>query len=177
MSEHFLKYAVLASYLERKMTDVKLIDALRFHFPIYVQNSFAAAQLTCVQDALDLLKRLEAIEMREGLMWSNSAGTSQNQGHDRSHGSAFDRSNGANNRPRPQSQQVRQVYIQHRPPYQHRRNDNRNFGRPYMHSGPQGQQNRTFPNSLNPSANEFTSRNYSGDRQDDTASRQQTENC
>jgi hypothetical protein len=66
MSEHFLKYAVLASYLEPKMPNVELIDAVKFHFPVYVQNSFAAAQLTCVQDALDLLKRLEGIDTREG---------------------------------------------------------------------------------------------------------------
>ncbi|KDR23990.1 hypothetical protein L798_07929 [Zootermopsis nevadensis] len=104
MSEHFLKYAVLASYLEPKMPDVELIDAVKFHFPIYVQNSFAAAQLTCIQDTLDLQKHLEGIEMCEGQQQLNSAGTSQNQGHDRSHGNANDRS--SNNRPRPQSQQV-----------------------------------------------------------------------
>jgi hypothetical protein len=49
MSEHFLKYAVLASYLQPRLSDIELIEALKFLFPIYVQNSFAAAQLTSVQ--------------------------------------------------------------------------------------------------------------------------------
>lgn len=60
----------------------ELIDVVKFHFPIYVQY-FAAIQLTCFQYALDLLKRLEGIEMREGQLWLNSDDTSQNQGHTR----------------------------------------------------------------------------------------------
>jgi hypothetical protein len=177
MSEHFLKYAVLASYLVPKMTDVELMDALKFHFPIYVQNSFAAAQLTGVQDALDLLKRLEGIEIREELRRANSAGSSQNQGLDRSHGGVNGRYNWANDRPQPQGQPVRQGYVQHRPPHQHRRSDDWNSGRPSAHAGPRGRQNGTGPNCLNPLAKEFTSRNCGGDRQETATSRQQAENC
>jgi hypothetical protein len=66
MSDHFLKYAVLASFLEPRLPDMELIEALKFHFPIFVQNSFAAAHLTSVQDALGLLKRLQAIDICEG---------------------------------------------------------------------------------------------------------------
>jgi hypothetical protein len=41
------------------MSGEELIDAMKFHYPVYVQNSFAEAQLKSVQDAIDLLKRLE----------------------------------------------------------------------------------------------------------------------
>jgi hypothetical protein len=38
MSSHFIKYAVLAPYLEPKLGDGELTDALRSHFPIYTQS-------------------------------------------------------------------------------------------------------------------------------------------
>jgi hypothetical protein len=60
-----MKYVVLATYLKPKVSDVELTDALKFRYPIFLQNGFAAAQLTCIRDALDILKRLEAIESRE----------------------------------------------------------------------------------------------------------------
>jgi hypothetical protein len=55
----------MSFYLEPKMSDIELIDALKFHFPIYVQNAFASAQLSTVQNAIDLLKRLEIIGSSE----------------------------------------------------------------------------------------------------------------
>jgi hypothetical protein len=42
----FLKSAVLASYLETKMVDIELIDALKCHFDLPVQR-IATAQLNC----------------------------------------------------------------------------------------------------------------------------------
>jgi hypothetical protein len=65
MSDYFLEQAVLSSYLEPKMLDIELIDAMKFHFPIYVQNAFASAQVSAVQDGIDLLKRLEMIGSRK----------------------------------------------------------------------------------------------------------------
>jgi hypothetical protein len=61
MSDYFLEQAVLSSYLEPKMSDIELIDAMKFHFPIYVQNAFESVQVGAVQDGIDLLKRLEMI--------------------------------------------------------------------------------------------------------------------
>jgi hypothetical protein len=43
MSEYFLKFVVLASYLDTRINDEELIDAMKFHYPVYVQNSFAVA--------------------------------------------------------------------------------------------------------------------------------------
>jgi hypothetical protein len=41
MSSHFIKYAVLASYLDLKLGDGELIDALSSHFPSYAQRDTA----------------------------------------------------------------------------------------------------------------------------------------
>jgi hypothetical protein len=62
MSDHFLKYSVLASYLRTRLDDRELIDALRLHFPPYNQMFLASASLSRLQQATDLLKELEMIE-------------------------------------------------------------------------------------------------------------------
>ena len=62
MSAHFLKYAVLATYLEPSIPDRELISALQFHFPPFIQRILATAPLQTVQDAVDILKRLEMME-------------------------------------------------------------------------------------------------------------------
>jgi hypothetical protein len=38
LSVHFLKYATMASYLDPKPTEVEVIEAMRYHFPISVQT-------------------------------------------------------------------------------------------------------------------------------------------
>jgi hypothetical protein len=62
LSEHFLKYAVLASYLQPKLSDVELINALMGHFALHIQRSFTSVQITSIQDAINFLQRLESIE-------------------------------------------------------------------------------------------------------------------
>jgi hypothetical protein len=52
MSSHFIKYAALASYLEPKLADGELIDALRSHFPIYAQRAMLGANISTVQRRL-----------------------------------------------------------------------------------------------------------------------------
>jgi hypothetical protein len=59
MSAHFLKYAVLATYLEPSIPDRELISTLQFHFPPFIQIILATAPLQRVQDAVDILKRYE----------------------------------------------------------------------------------------------------------------------
>jgi hypothetical protein len=46
MSDNFLEQAVPSTYLEPRMSDTELIDTMKFHFPICVQNAFASAQLS-----------------------------------------------------------------------------------------------------------------------------------
>jgi hypothetical protein len=65
-SAHFLKYAVLASHLRPKMADSELISALFAHFPTFIQRSCATVRIDSIQDAVEFLQRLEAIEGNEG---------------------------------------------------------------------------------------------------------------
>jgi hypothetical protein len=71
LSGHFLKYAVLASYLRPKMADVELINALMSHFSLHIQRSYASVQINSIQDAINFLQRLESIERNDGYQGSN----------------------------------------------------------------------------------------------------------
>jgi hypothetical protein len=62
LSNYFLKYATMASYLEPRPTDVEVIEAIRHHFPVMVQRAMIGTQLSTVGEALDLLKRVEMME-------------------------------------------------------------------------------------------------------------------
>ncbi|PNF20254.1 hypothetical protein B7P43_G15482 [Cryptotermes secundus] len=77
LSGHFLKYAVLASYLRPKMSDVELINALMSHFALHIQRSFASVQVTSIQDAVNFLQRLESIEGNDSYQDSNRVPKSQ----------------------------------------------------------------------------------------------------
>jgi hypothetical protein len=52
MSSHFIKYAVLASYLEPKLGDGELIDALMSHFTIYAQRAMLGANISTIQEVI-----------------------------------------------------------------------------------------------------------------------------
>jgi hypothetical protein len=71
LSGHFLKYAVLASYLQPKMADVELINALMSHFSLNIQRGYASVQMSSIQDAINFLQRLESIEGNNGYQGSN----------------------------------------------------------------------------------------------------------
>jgi hypothetical protein len=62
LSDHFLKYATMASYLEPRPSDTEIIEAIRYHFPIHVQRTMLGTQLRSIGEALDLLKRVELME-------------------------------------------------------------------------------------------------------------------
>jgi hypothetical protein len=118
ISAYFLQQATTASYLEPKLSDIEIIEAVRFHYPINVQRAMLSNQLISIGDALDLLKRIEVMETSESFKQphyqapqTNQNAKRQNQGSPQDH--------------RAQTQNVvRQV--QARSP---RRNNNRNFRR------------------------------------------------
>jgi hypothetical protein len=49
----------MATYLEPRPTDVDVIEAVRHHFPVMVQRAMIGTQLRTVEQALDLLRRVE----------------------------------------------------------------------------------------------------------------------
>jgi hypothetical protein len=56
----------MASYLESRPTDVEIIEAIRYHFPIGVQRAMLTNQLRTIKETLDLLKKVEVMEASEG---------------------------------------------------------------------------------------------------------------
>jgi hypothetical protein len=64
LSAHFLKYATMASYLEPKLTDSEIIEALRCHYPQEIQKLLVSTKLNSVAEVLEVLKRLELMEER-----------------------------------------------------------------------------------------------------------------
>jgi hypothetical protein len=73
MSAHFLKHATLTAYLEPRLPDREIIQAIQNHFPINVQRIMISAQLTTTEEALDLLKKIEVMEGNEFSHQSNPA--------------------------------------------------------------------------------------------------------
>jgi hypothetical protein len=55
----------MASYLDPRPTDVEVIEAIRYHFPLGVQRAMLTNQLRTIEDTLDLLKRVEVMEAGE----------------------------------------------------------------------------------------------------------------
>jgi hypothetical protein len=94
----------MASYLEPRPTDVEVIEAIRYHFPLGVQRAMLTNQLHTIEEALDLLKRVEVMEASEGFQRPHS----QPQTHNPNTSVAG--SNPARNDRRGQTQnQVRQI--------------------------------------------------------------------
>jgi hypothetical protein len=89
------------------MSNEELIDAMKFHYPVYAQNSFAAAQLNSVQDAIDLLKSLEVIDARKVQQKFHANTSNRDHRNGRDYGTGRGNNNNLNrhdNRPRQQNQ-------------------------------------------------------------------------
>jgi hypothetical protein len=67
LSAHFLKYATMASYLEPKLTDCEVIEALRCHYPQEIQKLLISTKLCTIAEVLEVLKRLELMEERSSV--------------------------------------------------------------------------------------------------------------
>jgi hypothetical protein len=67
----------MASYLDSKPSGIKIMEAIRYHFPISVQGAMLSMQLTSIREALDLLKRIEIMKTHE----TYNKGQSLNSAH------------------------------------------------------------------------------------------------
>jgi hypothetical protein len=65
LSAHFLKYATMASYLDPKLSDIEIIEAIRYHYPLNIQRAMLNIQMKTISEALDLLKGIEVMEKPE----------------------------------------------------------------------------------------------------------------
>jgi hypothetical protein len=64
LSAYFLRQATTASYLAPKLSPVEIIQLLRTHYPIHIQRVLLSNQLSTIEQALDLLKQIEVMEMK-----------------------------------------------------------------------------------------------------------------
>jgi hypothetical protein len=62
MSDHFLRFAELAKFLQPRMTDAELISAMRNHYSVVIQRNWVTAHIEEIQGAVTFLKQMESIE-------------------------------------------------------------------------------------------------------------------
>jgi hypothetical protein len=62
MTAHFLRYANLASNLQPPMSEDGLISALISHYSIHVQKNIIDCNLKNIQEALNYLSKMEALD-------------------------------------------------------------------------------------------------------------------
>jgi hypothetical protein len=55
----------MASFLEPKLSEVEIIEAIRFHYPLNIQRVMLNVQMKNISETLDLVKRIEIMENRE----------------------------------------------------------------------------------------------------------------
>jgi hypothetical protein len=113
---HFLKYETMASYLEPRPTDVEVMEAIRYHFPLGVR-AMLSNQPHTIEGALDLL-RVEVMEASECFQKPH------NQPQTSQHNATWPHPNSPRNNRRGQTHnQVRQIqYSNHRNRNWNRRN-------------------------------------------------------
>jgi hypothetical protein len=146
LSGHFLKYATMASYLEPRPTDVEVIEAIRYHFPLGVQRAMLSNNLSTIEGTLDLLKRVEVMEACEGFQRPH------NQPQTPQHNTTRPHPNSPRDDRRTQNQNhVRQV--------QYSRPRNRNWNRRNQYGREEEREPRDVgSNPLNPNAPTFQRR-------------------
>ncbi|PNF31075.1 hypothetical protein B7P43_G16968 [Cryptotermes secundus] len=141
LSGYFLKQATIASYLDPKPTEIEITEALRYHYPIGIQRAMLSTQLRSIEETLDLLKRVEAMEANEKYQKPHYQPPHQNQNNERQN-----RNNPQDRRHQNQGQ-VRQVYYGH--------HNNRYRNQNYGHRRGSGNQEEAPP-TLNPKAPSFS---------------------
>jgi hypothetical protein len=58
----------MASYLEPKLTDNEIIEAIRCHYPLEIQKLLVSTKLGSLAEFLEVLKRLELTEERDDIV-------------------------------------------------------------------------------------------------------------
>jgi hypothetical protein len=153
LSGYFLKYATMASYLNPRPSEVEVIEAIRYHFPINIQRAMLSNQLRTIDDTLELLRRVEVIETGEAFSRPHQVPQNQTQNATRqgANPSVSDRRGVAPN-------QVRQVQF-----YQHHRNRSHwnNRRNNYNHNR-ERESESAGSNQLNPNATSFQARQQPG---------------
>jgi hypothetical protein len=71
LSAHFLKYATMATYLQPALSEIEIVEAVRFHYPLHIQRILVNVQSKKISDTLNLLKRIEIMETRESHIRNN----------------------------------------------------------------------------------------------------------
>ena len=64
MVSHLLKYAVLGTSLKPPMSQLEIIEAVTSSYPPWVQTFSVTSNIKAIQDALSVLNKLEAIEVK-----------------------------------------------------------------------------------------------------------------
>ena len=101
MASHLLKYAVLGTSLQPPMSEREVIEAVTSSYPPWVQKLLVTSHIETIQDALNVLNRLEAIDGHQN---TSQQRPSQNTGQTRNNYHREDHRDG-------RTHAVRQAYI------------------------------------------------------------------
>jgi hypothetical protein len=116
LSEHFLRYAVMAAHLQPRLSELDLINAIGNHFPTYIQRALLSANLGSTQQTLNFLRRMEGIDGSQFLSEGRTIDQSSRSGNDQR--TAFPRNEGYHNNSHDRGQSrgmnVRQFYMNRR---------------------------------------------------------------
>jgi hypothetical protein len=145
LSGYFLKHATMASYLNPRPSDIEIIEALRYHYPIGVQRAMLTNQLRTIVETLDLLKRVEVMEAGEGFQRPHNQ--TQQQHHN---ASRQNQQSGPQDRRIQIQHQVRQVQFSHQ-----RNRNNGNWRRNHQQNDRSRDNNNDRSSRLNPNAPTF----------------------
>jgi hypothetical protein len=65
LSAHFLKYATIATYLQPKLSELEIVEAIRFHYPLHIQRVLLTVQSKNISETLNLIKRIQVMEKHD----------------------------------------------------------------------------------------------------------------
>jgi hypothetical protein len=147
LSGHFLKFATMASYLDPRPSDVEIVEAIRFHYPMGIQRSMLSSQLRGIWEALDLLKRIEVMESSESFQRPNQQNQPQTQNLGRQNAQNSGPPRGAQNQ-----HQVRQIHYDNN---RNRYNNNNNWRRNQCQDSRGRSDSPSASGRLNPNAPTF----------------------
>jgi hypothetical protein len=81
MSNHLLKFAVTAKFLHPPMDDSEFLQAIRGHYPFFVQRCWITGHIKTIQDAISFLKQLESVGEQDTIKTGNVETTHRSPGN------------------------------------------------------------------------------------------------